>query len=436
MEQREPPKSRLKSEMESDRISNLPSDVIEQILSHLPMREAVRTSVLSSNWRYKWAMLRHLVFDDRCVSTQKHITFVDIVDHVLLGHIGPIHKFRLSHRGRPANWDIDFWILHLSRNSIKELILEIWGEYHYRIPSYLFSCQNMIHLELLRCVLKPPPTFKGFRNLKSLVISHVILGQDVFQSLIACCPLLERLTLIEFDFAHLKIDAPNLQFLVVEGDFWDLIFENTLNLIDVCVSMDTDVGQIWGCDSSSNLVKFMVHLPHIQRLQIQGFFLKSLAVGALSAKLPKPCLYLKFLSIRVDFNDPVEILTVLCLLRSSPAVQELEISVNPAFEELELSGDQERQAALSEVNSLYGNWICPFSQLRFVKISNVSNVKAQLDFIRFLLLNSPVLEKIIVKPAYADDSWEQVKQLLRLGRASVHSEIIFLDPSFELWQLR
>ncbi|XP_034229797.1 F-box/FBD/LRR-repeat protein At1g13570-like isoform X2 [Prunus dulcis] len=384
MEQREPPKSRLKSEMESDRISNLPSDVIEQILSHLPMREAVRTSVLSSNWRYKWAMLRHLVFDDRCVSTQKHITFVDIVDHVLLGHIGPIHKFRLSHRGRPANWDIDFWILHLSRNSIKELILEIWGEYHYRIPSYLFSCQNMIHLELLRCVLKPPPTFKGFRNLKSLVISHVILGQDVFQSLIACCPLLERLTLIEFDFAHLKIDAPNLQFLVVEGDFWDLIFENTLNLIDVCVSMDTDVGQIWGCDSSSNLVKFMVHLPHIQRLQIQGFFLK----------------------------------------------------VNPAFEELELSGDQERQAALSEVNSLYGNWICPFSQLRFVKISNVSNVKAQLDFIRFLLLNSPVLEKIIVKPAYADDSWEQVKQLLRLGRASVHSEIIFLDPSFELWQLR
>ncbi|KAL6270670.1 hypothetical protein ACE6H2_027581 [Prunus campanulata] len=279
-------------------------------------------------------MLRHLLFDDRCVSTQKRITFVDIVDHVLLGHI---HKFRLSHQGGLANWDIDRWILHLSRNSVEEFILEIWGVDHYRIPSYLFSCQNMIHLELFRCVLKPPPTFKGFRNLKSLVISQVILAQDVFQNLIACCPLLERLTLIEFNFAHLKIDAPNLQFLVVEGDFGDLIFENTLNLIDVCVSTDTNVGQIWGCDSSSNLVKFMVHLPHIQRLQIHGFFLQSLAVGALSAKLPKPCLYLKFLSIWVDFNDPVEILTVLCLLRSSPAVQELEISADTALKELELS---------------------------------------------------------------------------------------------------
>ncbi|CAL8176952.1 unnamed protein product [Prunus armeniaca] len=398
MEEREPPKSRSKSEMELDRISNLPSDVIAKLLSHLSVREAVRTSVLSRKWRYRSAMLPHLVFDHQCVSAQEHISFVNIVDHVLLGHIGPIHKFKLSRVGGVATWDIDRWILHLSRNSIKEFILEIRQGFKYSIPSWFFSCQDMIHLELLGCVLKPPSTFKGFRNLKSLVFQRVTLAQVGFQNLIACCPLLERLTLLDFPFPILKIDAPNLQFIYVQGDFEDVIFENTSNLVDVCI--DSEVGRRWVSDRSSNLVKFLVHLPHIQKLDIVGFSLEILAVGALSAKLPKPCPYLKFLSIWGDRG--------------------IGVLVWPA--------DQESQAAWSEVKSLYGNGVFPFTQLLLVKISYIYDCKPELDFIRFLLLNSPVLEKMIVKPSSPDDSWELGAQLLRLGRASVHSEIIYLDP--------
>ncbi|CAB4321047.1 unnamed protein product [Prunus armeniaca] len=285
----------------------------------------------------------------------------------------------------------------------------------------------MIHLELLICVLKPPSTFKGFRNLKSLLLKGVTLDQDVFQNLIACCPLLEKLTLSIPTFTHLKIDAPNLQFLDVEGDFEDVTFENTLNLADVRVCIYPH-GRTWVWDNS-NLVKFLVQLPLVQRLNIGRYFLQILVVGSLSPKLPKPCLYLKFLSIMVNFNDPAEVLTVLCLLRSSPAVQELEISVYPALvEEQDFYAHQEVQAALSEVNSLYGNWIFPVTQLRLVRISYIFDLKTELDFIRFLLLNSPVLEKMIVTPDDASDSLELIKQFLRLGRASVHSEIIFLDP--------
>ncbi|CAL8176953.1 unnamed protein product [Prunus armeniaca] len=412
--------------MELDRISNLPSDVIAKLLSHLSVREAVRTSVLSRKWRYRSAMLPHLVFDHQCVSAQEHISFVNIVDHVLLGHIGPIHKFKLSRVGGVATWDIDRWILHLSRNSIKEFILEIRQGFKYSIPSWFFSCQDMIHLELLGCVLKPPSTFKGFRNLKSLVFQRVTLAQVGFQNLIACCPLLERLTLLDFPFPILKIDAPNLQFIYVQGDFEDVIFENTSNLVDVCI--DSEVGRRWVSDRSSNLVKFLVHLPHIQKLDIVGFSLEILAVGALSAKLPKPCPYLKFLSIWVNFNDPVQILTVLRLMRSSPAVQQLEIFGDRGIGVLVWPADQESQAAWSEVKSLYGNGVFPFTQLLLVKISYIYDCKPELDFIRFLLLNSPVLEKMIVKPSSPDDSWELGAQLLRLGRASVHSEIIYLDP--------
>lgn len=58
------------------------------------------------------------------------------------------------------------------------------------------------------------------------------------------------------------------------------------------------------------------------------------------------------------------------------------------------------QAVVEEVNSwLDDNENCPFSQLRLVKITDITGLKAEVDCIRFLLLISPVLEKMIVKPA-------------------------------------
>ena len=53
--------------MGPDLISDLPQSIIESILVQLPIRDAVRTSILSSKWRYKWASITRLVFDDKCV---------------------------------------------------------------------------------------------------------------------------------------------------------------------------------------------------------------------------------------------------------------------------------------------------------------------------------------------------------------------------------
>nr|XP_008385658.2 uncharacterized protein LOC103448179 isoform X2 [Malus domestica] len=79
--------------------------------------------------------------------------------------------------------------------------------------------------------------------------------------------------------------------------------------------------------SSSHLVKFLDRLPCIQRLTIQSSFLEYLSVGALPQKLPQPCLYLRFLSITIDFCYLNEVLTAHCLLRSSPALQVLEVQM-------------------------------------------------------------------------------------------------------------
>ncbi|WCJ35310.1 F-box/RNI-like superfamily protein [Euphorbia peplus] len=425
MRQREPPKVPC-IETVQDRISSLPGHVVDQILSHLSIRDAVRTSALSRKWRYRWSKVPNLVFDSQCVSVQPQDQtvlrnkLVSVVDHVLLLHNAPIYKFKLSHRDLLGVIDIDRWILHLSRSSVKEFILEIWKGQRYKVPSPLFSFEHLSHLELFNCLLKPPQTFKGFRSLKSLDLQHITITQQVFENLIISCPLLERLTLMNFDgFTHLNINAPNLQFFDIGGIYDDVNFENTFHLTLVSIGLYKNVTNLAHV-SSSKLLRFFANLPHIRRLEIQSYFLKYLCLGNTPNRLPKPCNDLNYLSIRINFNDMDENSAALCLLRSTPNVQELEILARP----------EDHATTAKAVTNLWegDQWNNLFSQLRIAKIVGINGFKPELDFIEFLLSNSPVLERMTVKPGSDDGERELLKELLRFQRASIHARIIYQDP--------
>ncbi|KAK6115406.1 hypothetical protein DH2020_035086 [Rehmannia glutinosa] len=427
LKQRELPEVPCNLKIEVDRLSNLPGHIIDKILSHLSLRDAVRTSVLSNKWRYKWVTLPSLVFDNQSalISTQDQTLvknkLVSIVDHVLLLHTGPIDKFKLSHRDLQGVSDIDRWILFLSRGSVKEFILEIWKGHRYKLPSSIYSCQKLIHLELFNCLLKPPPNFNGFKTLKSLDLQHITMDQLAFEHMISSCPLLERLTLMNFDgFTLLNIHAPNLLFFDVGGVFEDVSFKDTFHLAVVSIGLyvNTGIERNLAFGSTGNLIKFFACLPHIQRLEVQSFFLKYLAAGAIPGKLPTPCVDLSFLSIRINFNDMEENLAALCLLRSSPNLQELEM----------LARAEEQSTARTSPSIVENFRSFPFNRLRFIKIVGISGIMQELNFINFLLANTPVLERMTVKPASMDSGWELVKELLRFRRASTFAEIVYLDP--------
>jgi hypothetical protein len=53
-----------------------------------------------------------------------------------------------------------------------------------------------------------------------------------------------------------------------------------------------------------------------------------LAEGVVPVELPTPCNYLDDLFLCMNFNDLKEISAALCLLRSSPNLRKLEISVS------------------------------------------------------------------------------------------------------------
>lgn len=352
-----------------DVISDLPQSIVETILTKLPIRDAVRTSILSSKWRYKWANLTHLVFDDRCSSLYNDKGLVEgnlvkFITRFLFLHDGPIHMFTLSSTYLQGSPYIDQWLLFLSRKDVKELVIKLGDQEWFRAPTCLFSCRKLTRLELIRCELDPPPSFKGFLSLKCLVLQQVFIAPDKVENLLSSCPLLESLTLSYFDSLALSICAPNLKYLFLEGEFKDIRLENTPLLIFVSVSMymTDDTAEHFEQSSSCNFDKFLGGVPCLQRLigyiyftkvrhhsfpflscglvylcmfwpngllMLYFFCPKYLSVGNELGKLPITYSHLKIVQLyEVSFEDMKEILVVLRLILNSPILQELQISVS------------------------------------------------------------------------------------------------------------
>ncbi|KAJ4833844.1 hypothetical protein Tsubulata_015575 [Turnera subulata] len=418
-----------------DLISDLPQSIIESILMRLPIRDAVRTSILSTKWRYRWTTLTHLVFDDKSVKVYNNDRapfesyLVKFITRALFLHQGPIHKFQLSTSNLQCCPDIDQWILFLSRCDIKELVLELGEGEWFRVPSCLFRCKRLTRLELSRCEFDPPPTFKGFSCLKSLSLHQVLVAPETIENLISSCPLLESLSLSYFDSLALTICAPNLKYLCLEGEFADIYLENTPLLVAMSVAMymTDDIAEHFEQSSNCNFLNFLGSVPLLERLVGHIYFTKYLSLGEDPGRDQITYNHLKIIELyQVSFEDMKEILVVLRLITNSPNLMELRIS-----------GSSNTLAAIEAQDVDFWSEDCPkdctFKQLTFVKMTDMSGVPHEMQFIKFLLANSPVLKTLSIIPcAYVmDGRLNMLIQLNKFRRASSDVEVLFIQDEDE-----
>ncbi|XP_058740359.1 putative FBD-associated F-box protein At3g50710 isoform X2 [Vicia villosa] len=134
----------------NDRISDLPSNVIDGILANLKIRDLVRTSILSKKWRYMWTSAPHLCYDDdffeRFLRLRDPDTVVcKIIMDVLMLRNGPVCKFSIDESGYCGSLfsmeNINMWIPFMSKD-IKHLELETYcipEDENKKMPDILFS---------------------------------------------------------------------------------------------------------------------------------------------------------------------------------------------------------------------------------------------------------------------------------------------------------
>ena len=192
---------------EEDFISNMPDIVITKILNLLPLRDAVSTSILCRNWRFKWTLITKLVFDDDLYCNLRGSGGKPSYNGKDLSRLinqlkGPITKFDLNIPDYILfdDEDVDHWLSVLSRKGIKKLNITSLFADPLELPTQLFSCLELKHLLLHNCFLHLPPSFCGFLKLLKLKLfcprfEHCTIGE-----LIARCPLLEVLRIHEDDY--------------------------------------------------------------------------------------------------------------------------------------------------------------------------------------------------------------------------------------------
>ncbi|KAK2970701.1 hypothetical protein RJ640_026707 [Escallonia rubra] len=313
-----------------DRFSVLPWELLDNIIGRLHILDAVRTTILSRSWKDKWAGVSKVVFDEYSGGTafEDGEKFVKLVHHVLLSHHGQIQKFMISVRPNFDTNYLDRWILLLSTNAIEELVLDFNKKQLtrtiYKLPSSLFSCQQLRHLHLTDCKVVLPDTFHGFSNLASLQLSRFsAYDGKVVERLIRSCPLLDALALSWFSFDHLDIYAPNLKSLYLEGDF-AVYIENSPHLTDasfLLVPIERDVREMAKSSGPSDC-QFQ-----LGKLALSGWYMEYLAIRCIPVGAFVECNTLKLLKLSLLHFDVMDEISVLfSFLGRCSNLEELDIS--------------------------------------------------------------------------------------------------------------
>ncbi|KAK1362986.1 hypothetical protein POM88_038547 [Heracleum sosnowskyi] len=147
-----------------DCISNLPQELIDCILKLLSVKDAARTSVLSEEWRYKWAMNPQLILDKsfflRLTSKIRKrdkiarcSAFSRAIEKIILVHSGDILGISLYFPLKLDQCSATRWIEHFLNKGTRHLELNNYENHAYEIPSCLFDCVELINLLNLKLTL-------------------------------------------------------------------------------------------------------------------------------------------------------------------------------------------------------------------------------------------------------------------------------------------
>ncbi|KAJ3690469.1 hypothetical protein LUZ61_019633 [Rhynchospora tenuis] len=397
---------------EVDMLSNLPEVVKEKILSLLPIKEAGRTSILSTQWRYKWSSIPELIIKDD-LGCDASVDLHRSVDQILFLHHGPIHKFEFRTKKFHNSGTYHRWLLNLSRNGIRELILDLQN--NYKIHSGLFSCQALTCLHLCNCTIELPRVFEGFKLLQTVKLENFAASEDAIEKLVSSSPLLEDLFLKDFkECIILNIVAPNLKNLVVEGQFIDIQL-SAPGLLNLQVVMDAY--PVEDDHIRSNLAKTLGCLPAIEKLEMHGDFVSYLAYEPLLDIFSVKFNHLKEICFSIDLTDLKDAALALLLFQNSPKLEILNV-FHYYFEDDSTSGGLDFWEPIERKD-------CSFEHLQIVTIHDFLPSKPMLSFVRFVLSAAPNLIELTISEENSGVVDQTIlKQLLRLKRVSSNAEII------------
>ncbi|XP_058740942.1 F-box/FBD/LRR-repeat protein At3g14710-like [Vicia villosa] len=398
-----------------DIISKLPDSLITHILSILPTKDAVRTSVLSKRWIERWTLITKMDFNDTLFYTRKRKksrgkqSFVNFVYRTLI--LSKLYLMVESFSLFLTNNEYDAtmvntWISCILSRGVKKLHIHTNFEVafspltsHSLFNRSYYLEELVLEMYCCACAIKVSPgTYISLGSLKILKLDGVIFTMD--NPLRIVFRLLEKFETKNCSWlsAHdLTIEAPLLQSILIVLDCEPLTREPrscTIKFSASCMKEFTYEG-IGGISQP-----IVLSNPSAARDTFVKIMLQRTGSGSFA------CLLLKQFSQakRIEFHRS-EVLTqpdmivlprfamlshldlgvvtgevLLSLLQKSPILNTLVLKEISTFDQVLLNS-----AAVPE---------CLASSLRFVKFGSVDGSEHELFLAKYFMENGIVLERM------------------------------------------
>ncbi|WJX91957.1 hypothetical protein P8452_73668 [Trifolium repens] len=438
-----------------DRISSLPDGVLSHILSFLPTKTTVQTSILSNRWHHIWkhsSVLYFTEFTDEYYHryedkrSELFTSFVVMVNSVLnlLHNPRRIRKMTLIcffslFKDKFREYSVNNWIQSVIGPHLEELDLSLVkdrpGPDYFKLPQTLFTSPNLVSLSLVGAISlqKLSSTTVSLPSLKVLLIDIRCVEVSSVNALLSGCPIIETLNLsfhpISLDkvcappslkrlmvnlnnghAAYLEINAPDLEYLnitrIIFGEVFSMynlhnVVEAHLDVFPHSSGSVTPLHNLLGALSgtkqlvlSTSTIKWLLGEPHDLLFQEFRYLVR--------LKLSPP---------RFNYNS------LISLLQKCPMLRVLIID---SVEEKEQSPVL-RWAPHRSVPS------CLVSHLNIVRFQGFQGLQDELLFVKYALRNGLVLKKMIVYGMFLDQKKKNniIKELSKVRRACGTCQLIF-----------
>ncbi|XP_057724072.1 F-box/LRR-repeat protein At5g38396-like [Arachis stenosperma] len=419
-------RKRQKSNEGKDIMSNLPEQIMSQILSCLPIRDAVRTSVLSKTWIGRWTCVtklelnEHIFYHGKKKTGKQH--FIDFVNRsLLLTESSSVQSFILVIFNKHDPSVVNTWMANILGRRVKKLDLRLDHDLNLSaLSSHNLFMKNKYYMEELvlhmsRCAIRiPTPSYSygyfHFSNLEFLDLSGITFTfhlKDVRLS----CPVLKELKTKNCYWLRVKcvtFEVPLLErFSVEHGSSKAVSGEESLNnfaaMIKICSSRLTEF--TWGgymledlvfADPSSakgataNIILRRPKNVTLQETQIRisrlfKQFTQVKCLNLVGTQVLAECKvslttlpWMKMLtSLELDLVNGE---TLLGLLHMSPVIRTLEFTGISMFEKEILNS-----AAVPK---------CLLSTLEVVKFGRIHGSEHELCLAKFIVENALVLKRM------------------------------------------
>lgn len=198
--------SKLQKLAYEDRISNLPDPILTHILSFLPTKSAVGTTILSKRWKSPFISLPNLDFDDTVSiyrgivggDSRQRVSFMNFVDRILMlrGNDLNLERFSLNCVGNYQLTRVDEWIRIVVGHNVKEINLTLNFREIYKVVQDVYMCRSIEVFRLKWKILVDVPENVSFFSLKVLEFTGVKFSSyESVEKLLLSCPVLEDLVI-------------------------------------------------------------------------------------------------------------------------------------------------------------------------------------------------------------------------------------------------